>query len=103
MTARVQESRAATPNTPPADYSLSVGQLYVEMADPLRLWVGVPTAVAPSGTRLIIDASAQAAANAGAVQKAGDTMTGPLTLSGPPTLPAQAANRAYVDGFLVSP
>jgi hypothetical protein len=46
---------------------------------------------------LIVDATAQAAANSSAVQKAGDTMTGPLVLSGAPTQPNQAANKAYAD------
>jgi hypothetical protein len=97
MTARVQENRTATPNAPPANNSLNVGELYVEMADPLRLWTGVPTTVTASGVRLLIDVANQAQANASAVQKAGDTMTGPLVLSGQPTAPAQAASKSYVD------
>jgi hypothetical protein len=33
---------------------------------------------------------------------AGGTMTGPLVLAGSPTLPTQAANKAYVDGLMTS-
>lgn len=102
MTTRVQGGRTATPNAPPANNSLQPGELYVEMATPLRLWTGVPTSVAAAGTKLVLDTAAQAAANAGAVQKAGDTMTGPLVLSGQPTLAAQAANMSYVDTQSVS-
>ena len=97
MTTRVQGGRTATPASPPANNSLQPGELYVEMASPLRLWTGVPTSVTASGVKLIVDATAQAAANSSAVQKAGDTMTGPLVLSGSPTQPNQAANKAYAD------
>lgn len=60
MTARTQQARGRTPNAPPANGSLLPGQLYTELNDPLRLWVGVPTTINPNGTRLIVDAMAVA-------------------------------------------
>ena len=42
------------------------------------------------------------AAIAAAVQKAGDTMTGPLNLSGPPTANSHAANKQYVDAQIAA-
>lgn len=60
MTARTQQARGRTPNAPPANGSLLPGQLYTEMNDPVRLWVGVPTTINPNGTRLILDATAVA-------------------------------------------
>ena len=55
MTARVQAQRTAVTNTPPADNSLAVGQFYVEMADPMRVWIGVPVSIDPRGKRLLLD------------------------------------------------
>jgi hypothetical protein len=45
------------------------------------------------------NSEAQALTNLGAVNKAGDTMTGPLILSGLPTQDLQAATKQYVDNF----
>ncbi len=49
--------RTATPNNPPADGSLQPGELALEMADPTRLWVGVTTALDPTGRKLLLDSS----------------------------------------------
>jgi hypothetical protein len=79
MTARTQQQRTTTPNAPPANNALLPGQLYTELADPVRLWVGVPTAISGTGSRLVIDPGTK-------VNKAGDTMSGPLVLTnGTPT------------------
>ncbi|MGE5552818.1 MAG: hypothetical protein ACM3XZ_02705 [Betaproteobacteria bacterium] len=43
---------------------------------------------------------ATTAAQVGAVNKAGDTMTGPLTLAGDPTAALHAATKQYVDGSI---
>jgi len=48
---KVQIRRTATPNNPPVN--LAEGELSVEMANPLRLWVGVPTSIDASGKRLL--------------------------------------------------
>lgn len=48
----MQIRRTATPNNPPA--TLAEGQLAVEMANPLRLWIGVPVAVDPSGRKQLL-------------------------------------------------
>ena len=55
MTARVQTARTGTNNTPPG--VLPPGQLYVEMANPLRLWTGVPTSIDATGRRALVDAT----------------------------------------------
>jgi hypothetical protein len=55
MAPKVLIKRTATPNLPPT--SLQPGELSVEMVDPVRLWVGVPTAIDPAGKRLLIDRS----------------------------------------------
>jgi hypothetical protein len=53
----VQNFRTATANNPPANLSLLPGQLSVEMNDPMRLWVGVPTGLDATGRKLLFDAS----------------------------------------------
>lgn len=50
---KVQIKRTSTSNTPPV--GLLPGELAVEMASPLRLWVGVPTLLDPSEKKLLID------------------------------------------------
>ena len=62
MTAQLKIHRTATPNKPPS--ALVPGELSVEMAAPTRLWVGVPTALDPSGRKLLIDTSATSAGGA---------------------------------------
>jgi len=48
---KVLIKRTPTPNLPPA--GLQPGELSVEMADPLRLWIGVPPALHPDGRKEI--------------------------------------------------
>ena len=91
MTARTQQARTGNANTPPG--VLPPGQLYVEMANPLRLWTGVPTSIDATGRRALVDAT-----NPGPwLPIAGGTLTGLLTLSGPPTTNLHAATKAYAD------
>lgn len=67
----MQIRRTATPDLPPT--GLAEGQLGVEMAsDPPRVWVGVPTAVDPSGRRLLVPAPAQSGATAPTNPRVGD-------------------------------
>src|SRR5262245_34874571 len=53
---RVFIRRTATPNLPPT--GLAEGELSVEMANPLRLWVGVPTSIDATGKRLLAPTTA---------------------------------------------
>lgn len=58
----MQIRRTASPNSPPT--GLAEGQLAVGMADdPATLWVGVPTAIDPSGRKLISPAPLPAQGN----------------------------------------
>jgi len=95
MAPRVQIKRTAQPNNPPSN--LTPGELSIEMANPLRLWVGVPLAIDPTGRRLLLDGTstvskeyvdAQIAAVVALlgnyVQKAGDSMYGTLNMRLPP-------------------
>ena len=52
----VQHWRTTIPDNPPAPMSLRDGQLSLEQADPVRLWMGVPTFIDPTGRRLVFDA-----------------------------------------------
>jgi hypothetical protein len=53
MTSRIQHRRTSTPNSPPV--GLLPGELSVEMADPLRLWVGVPSGLDTNLRRLLVE------------------------------------------------
>jgi hypothetical protein len=75
MVARLQIKRTSTPNAPPT--GLSPGELSVEMADPLRMWVGVPTNLDASGKKLLVDGGVAGTF----VKKSGDTMTGGLIIN----------------------
>jgi len=56
MVAKVLIKRTSTPNSPPT--ALDPGELAVEMADPTKLWVGVPPAIgAPGDMKLLYDSS----------------------------------------------
>jgi len=55
MVQKVQIKRTSTPNSPPV--TLDPGELAVEMADPTRLWAGVPTGLDPAGKKLLFDSS----------------------------------------------
>lgn len=102
-----------TPNRAPADNTLLVGELAIEMADPLRLWVGVPNTIAANGKKLIFDKGAaldeapvdgQIYGRRGSVATwqpvlpiSGGTLTGPLTIPTTPTNPGHATSKSYVD------
>jgi hypothetical protein len=49
--------RTATPNNPPDPNSLPEGYLSLEMNDPMRVWMGVPISIDPTGRRLLYDAT----------------------------------------------
>jgi hypothetical protein len=49
--------RTPTPNKPPPDNMLLDGEICIEQNDPMRIWVGVPTSLDPSGRRLLYDKS----------------------------------------------
>jgi hypothetical protein len=69
----MQQKRTSVNNNPPS--GLLPGQLAVEMGTPLRLWVGVPTGLDPSGKKLLTDSGLDPYVNV-----TGDTMTGDLTI-----------------------
>src|SRR5262245_39542863 len=58
MAPRVQIKRTGTPNRAPT--GLAPGELAVEMANPVRLWVGVPTILDASGRKVLVDGSVTA-------------------------------------------
>jgi len=62
MVAKVLIKRTSTPNSPPA--VLDPGELALEMADPTRLWVGVPPALDIAGKKLLFDSAASGFADA---------------------------------------
>lgn len=95
MVQRVYIKRTPTNNNPPADNSLSPGELFVEMGAPLRLWVGVSTSIIASGKKLLLSSAAIVTsvngaigdvtitpAGIGAVPAAGGTITGALEVNG---------------------
>lgn len=55
MVAKVLIKRTSTPNAAPV--GLDPGELAVEMAYPVRLWIGVPPALDPTGRKLLINAA----------------------------------------------
>jgi hypothetical protein len=80
----------------PAAGSLYVGEIAVGLADPMQLWVGVPTSLDPSGIRLLYDAQSatEAPADGQVYGRRGSTVSWqavlPITggtLSGPLVVP----------------
>jgi hypothetical protein len=67
MAQKIRINRTATPNKPPS--GLDPGELSVEMRNPTRLWVGVPTDIDPAGKKLLIDVTAVQAATAVTTQE----------------------------------
>jgi hypothetical protein len=53
----IQHVRTATSNNPPPSGLLLDGELAIEQADPVRLWVGVQPSLDASGRKLLFDAS----------------------------------------------
>jgi Zn-dependent protease len=88
----IQIRRTLTPNSPPPNNSLAVGECGIELAGPNpRLWVGVPTSIDPTGRRLIADVTRAyvdgqfAAAGSGTVTRVETgvgLVGGPITTSG---------------------
>src|SRR4051794_24938583 len=66
MKQRVYIRRTRTPNNPPN--GLAPGELFVEMADPVRLWTGVPASIDPTQRKLLIDVSAPTSGGGGGAQ-----------------------------------
>jgi len=67
MAQKIRINRTKTPNKPPTN--LDPGELSVEMRNPTRLWVGVPTDIDPSGKKLLVDVNAVHAATAATTQE----------------------------------
>ena len=67
----VQHLYTTTPNSPPPSGVLTVGELGLELADPVRIWVGVPTSLNPTGRRVIYDS----AVGGGIPEPPGDGLT----------------------------
>ena len=92
----VARHRWTVGNQWPAANSLYVGEIAVGLADPMQLWVGVPTSLDPSGIRLLYDAQSatEAPADGQIYGRRGSTASWqavlPLTggtLSGPLVVP----------------
>ena len=88
MTSRTQQRRTTTVNGAPANNSLAPGELYVEEADPAKLWVGVATSVSASGIKKLVDAGTIG----NALLKTGDTASGLMTFNGGISVTATPAN-----------
>ena len=54
----VQHLYTTNPNSPPPSGVLTVGELGIELADPAKLWVGVPTSMDATGRKLLYDSGA---------------------------------------------
>jgi hypothetical protein len=67
MAQKIRIHRTAAPNKPPTN--LDPGELSIEMRNPTRLWVGVPTDIDPSGKKLLLDVTAVHAATAATTQE----------------------------------
>jgi Chaperone of endosialidase len=87
--------RTITPDNPPEANKLRVGELSLEMSDPMRIWMGVPIGIDPSGRRLLYDRT-WIPPGGPFVPISGGLMTGPLTLYGDPTQPLHAVPLRYL-------
>jgi hypothetical protein len=58
----IQHLRTVTPNNPPANNTMFEGELSVELGEPMRLWVGVPVTLDPTGRKLLYDKSSSGGA-----------------------------------------
>lgn len=52
----VQHLYTVTPDSPPPNNVLTVGEIGIELADPAKIWVGVPTSMDTTGRKLLYDA-----------------------------------------------
>jgi hypothetical protein len=76
---RTQITRTEAPDDPPAAGSLQPGELYVEMSEPVRVWVGVPASVTPQEQLQLVDLSATLTAGTGL--SGGGLLAGNLTVA----------------------
>ena len=53
----VQHLYTANPNSPPPNNVLTPGEIGLELADPMKVWAGVPTSMDASGRKLLLDTS----------------------------------------------
>jgi hypothetical protein len=91
----VQHYRTTTPDDPPPPGLLADGEVSLEQSDPMRLWMGVPMSIDPTGRRLLLDASLFSGGPF--LPLTGGILTGPLTLAADPTTALEAATKEYVD------
>ena len=52
-----QQACTITPGLAPPEGFLLQAQLFLELADPMRIWVGVPSSIDASGRRILVDHS----------------------------------------------
>ena len=80
----IQHLRTATPNYAPPNNFLLDGELAIEQADPMKIWVGCTPMMDSSGRKLLFDASMLNGGIAFVIHDAsltGDgTMTNPLSV-----------------------
>lgn len=113
----IQHLRTATNNNPPAALSLAEGEFCVEMGSPMRVWIGVPVSLDPSGQKLMFDQSTSGLPDAPTdgqiygrdgsnevwqpvLPVTGGTLTGPLTLQGDATASLQPTTLEQVNAAL---
>jgi hypothetical protein len=95
----VQHLYSLNPNSAPPNNRLQIGEIGIELADPMKIWVGVPVQMNATGRKLLYN-SASVAGGPYLPLTAGpsNALTGDLYLKPvPPTLDAQATNKKYVD------
>lgn len=95
----VQHLYSLNPNSAPPNNRLQIGEIGIELADPMKIWVGVPVQMNATGRKLLYN-SAAIAGGPYLPLTAGpsNALTGDLYLKPvPPTLDAQATNKKYVD------
>lgn len=92
MAQPIQIKRTLKPDNPPDP--LLNGELSVELAEPIRLWVGTPT-----GNITLIDAARSISDEY--LPKTGGAMVGPLSVFDP-VEPRHAVTKRYVDTLLSS-
>ena len=78
----IQHFRTGTPDNPPPNHLLLDGELGIEQATPLRVWVGVQPSLDPTGRKLLFDASliGEGGGSGEFLPLTGGTITGPLTV-----------------------
>jgi hypothetical protein len=95
----VQHLYTTKVDSPPPNNRLQVGELGIELADPMKLWVGVPVQMDATGRKLFYNSAAIAGGpylplTAGPSKPLTGGLYLPIT---PPTEDAEATNKKYVD------